>query len=497
MRKFLYYLLILLISISTASCIPLDTGALIKITAPSNKNIPLYGQWEVYDYKTGSSSGMTGEEAASWMGKKAAFLENAAMLGDEYCTKPSYKIKYVNSVDYLLYQYKISPDYLELKDENIKVITLTSDNQFFHEFISISDSKIIVNIDGVFLYLKKISDNVDDEFIERYLDSSLPENLVYGSEPKVNSGLLIGLKSDNRDRSKSSYEGYDYRTLWISSVDKHVKAIYGTGNLFVPRKSGFWTVGVTREKYDGIVKDSLFANPAGKIENEALNVIYTWRDDALRNILYAGTDYISTEVIPVQEDNKNRRLEVLPIDNIEGASPIKISDIAGENGRTALYDGISKLIDDSAAQGAGSTLRPDEESFYIARRNGHWIMKGRVNTKSQPAPYMDFNIRIIPPSRLVSYDELCLSWNSIKAKVPDAQDAYTSPNADIAVVLTGSTLYVYTIENGSLSQNPSKMIKLKDKETVVMAEWCSGKYVDIWDKEFMKNPTYMEDTLEK
>jgi hypothetical protein len=249
---------------------------------------------------------------------------------------------------------------------------------------------------------------------------------------------------------------------------------------------------VTRKNEDWTDRDILFANPIGKIENETLGIVNIQHKNVLRTILYAGNDYISTEVTPTQEDSKDKRLEVLPIDNIEGASPIKISDIAGENGKTALYDGISKLMDSRSAIDNSNILRPDEESFYISRRNGHWIMKGRVDTESETTPWMDFNIRIIPPSRIVSYDELCLSWNSIKARVPDAVDAYTSPNADMAAILTGSTLYVYTIENGLLSQNPSKKIRLKDKETVVMAEWCSGRYVDIWDKEFMKNPTYAE-----
>ncbi len=51
----------------------------------------------------------------------------------------------------------------------------------------------------------------------------------------------------------------------------------------------------------------------------------------------------------------------------------------------------------------------------------------------------------------MNYDDLQLSWNSVKSKIPNALDAYTSPNKDIAIITTEKELYVYTIDNGKLS----------------------------------------------
>jgi hypothetical protein len=497
MRKVLLLLFLFLATLSLSSCTSLDTGTLIKIASPSNGNVPLYGEWEVYSFKLGSPNIVPSEQASSWIGKKAVFAENAAVIGEEYCTEPMYKIKNVNLVSYLLYQYKINPDYLNIQDEDIQAVSITSEGQYFHEFIKLGDSKIIVNIDGVFFFLKKTSDKVDGDLISKYINNNLQGYAPYdqSSDAPMYSGVLIGLRSSKKPDSKSPYGENNYRTLWISNMNEQIRPVYSTQDLFVPRKSGFWKVGVTRENQNETIRDVLFANPADKAELNTSNWQGINNENMLRTILYAGNDYISTELTPVRKDNKPNSLEVLPIDNIEGASPIKISDIAGENGKAALNEGASWLIKEGLPGSNGNfSITPDEESFYISRRNGHWIMKGRINTPNQTTPWEDFNIKIIPPSKLVSYDELCLSWNFIKARVPDAVDAYTSPNRDMAVIVTGSTLFIYAIQNGTLSQNPDNKIRLKDKENIVMAEWCSGKYVDKWDKEFMKNTTHIENT---
>src|SRR5699024_8214926 len=90
----------------------------------------------------------------------------------------------------------------------------------------------------------------------------------------------------------------------------------------------------------------------------------------------------------------------------------------------------------------------------------------------------------IPPTKLVSYDELSISWNIIKDQIPTAIDAYTSPNSDIIIVLDRENIYVYSIDENRLSERPIYKIPLYEDEQVVMAEWAIGTYVDIWEKHF-------------
>ncbi|MBZ4666589.1 hypothetical protein [Mahella sp.] len=135
-------------------------------------------------------------------------------------------------------------------------------------------------------------------------------------------------------------------------------------------------------------------------------------------------------------------------------------------------DGISSIISD--------------DNFTLKRRNGHWIIKGRLNTGGGQE---DFTVGVMPGDKLVNYDDLCLSWNDIKEKVPSALDAYTSPNKDVLIALGNNFLSIYTIRDGVISSKPARKITIKEGETVVMAEWAMGSYVPKWEESFPKtNP---------
>ncbi len=71
--------------------------------------------------------------------------------------------------------------------------------------------------------------------------------------------------------------------------------------------------------------------------------------------------------------------------------------------------------------------------------------------------YENFNIKAIPPKEVVYYDELSIPWNRIKSKVPEALDAFTSPNEDIGIVITHNDIFIYTIEDGEFSNKPVKV----------------------------------------
>ncbi|MGI6733043.1 MAG: hypothetical protein ACOX4J_02535 [Anaerovoracaceae bacterium] len=99
--------------------------------------------------------------------------------------------------------------------------------------------------------------------------------------------------------------------------------------------------------------------------------------------------------------------------------------------------------------------------------------------------YTDFDIKIVPSVSLVSYDTLVLSWPKIKDRVPDALDAFTSPNKDIALVQTKNKLTVYKIGAEQLSENPLAEIDIPENATVIMAEWATGSYVESWGNSFL------------
>jgi len=423
--------------------------------------------------------------AKTYLGKEAFFHEDLVGIGDEYCVEPVYKIKNVQPIDYLIYQYKTNPKFLDIKEDKIQIVSITGEDQFFYEFIKESDDSIIAYIDGVFFYLKLVSPKVREEKLAEYYysEKAILRTTNLESSDILKSSVLIGLKSTDRDSDRDNLEKWNYRTLLIRTQNKNVMGVYGMKDIFFPRKTGFWKLAVDRINGKETVEDDISIFPikkavSGQKSKEIVNeeiMEFVARDEdgklilpgldkeddklmgkSLKNILYVGNDYISLESINYLE-REERTLEFHPIDNLEKGNP---------------------MID----------LTPDEESFSLSRRNGHWIFKGRVNfLDNGNYSYKDFNIRAIPPKEVVHFDQLSVPWNAIKAKVPEAVDAFTSPNEDIILIITHNNILVYTIENGYISDIPLTKLQLEPTEKVIMLEWGIGRYAPIWEEEFIKN----------
>jgi len=494
MRKIIGAIILIALVLTLTAC---GVGSLEiseNISAPKNMNLPIVGEWVIEDYKLSAISEMSKDEAESYIGTKAIFHEKLVSIGESYFINPSFKIKNVNADDYLTYFYKTSPGFLNIESERIQVISVTDKEQFFNEFIKVSEDVAIVNIDGVFFYLKKVSDKVeidDANLLKLPKEIAMTEN-TDSIEKDVSSGILLGLKSLDLN-GEGNMESWTYRTIYIRSQNKDIANIQEMEGLFLPRRSGFWKIEVIREGIDDKVNDKISAYQLDKKPDEEIKMeMFSFTPESqpeeqntIKNILFVSNDYISIENIHYR--NKGQRyLEFYPIDNINNGNPIKISDIMGEAGKEALMQGFNReMAQDMDYKNTVLDINPNETSFGIFRRNGMWIFKGRVNyIENSSYLYRDFNINILPTKELISFDELLVPWKEIKSKVPEALDAFTSPNEDIAVILTYGYILIYRIDNGTLSDEPIERIKLNSGEKVVMAEWALGKYSLLWEEQF-------------
>ncbi len=500
MKKPLFVIILILVTFLFVSCNIDDMEISDKIAAPDNSLLPITGKWVIKDYKLGSISSIDEKTAEAYIGKEVLFHEKLVAIDDDYCLDPSFKIKNVNATDYLIYQYKTNPEFLNIDKGEIQIVSVMSKEQFFYEFIKESEENIIVNIDGVFFYLNKISEEVGDEKIAEYYydDKAMFRMASIEDDDILRSGVLIGLKSLDLQNKEDNVEKWNYRTIWIRSYNKEVDSIYEMKDIFLPRKTGFWKVAVNREKTDDKINDHIIAYPLKKtielkkeeIKEEKKKLENRLEEEnTIKNILYIGNDYISLEKVHYLNKGE-RKLELYPIDYLNKSIPMKISDISGQIGKEAFLEGASKEIqlEDGKYKNSSIDLNPNEESFGLFRRNGHWIFKGRFNfIENTKYIYKDFNIKSIPPKEVVYYDELSIPWSAIKMKVPEAIDAFTSPNDDIIVILTHNNILVYLIDEGEIADIPVAKIKLKTAERVVMAEWAIGRYPVLWEEEFLKN----------
>jgi hypothetical protein len=188
-----------------------------------------------------------------------------------------------------------------------------------------------------------------------------------------------------------------------------------------------------------------------------------------------GNDYISVENIDIERDDR-KTLQVYAIDNLSEEKPIKLSDLVGENGTILFSDGARNInIEQEFAL--------NEENFGLVRRNGYWTLKGRVNYKENEEEfYSDFSIKALPPKNMVSYDDLAIPFEIIKLNIPNVVDAFSSPNKDFMVIVTQDEIVIYLIDGDDINRIPIASIPMEDEFTIIMSEWATGRYPNIWQK---------------
>jgi len=499
MRKILLlcFLASFLLLFNGCSLVSFDTG--IKIVAPKNNSVPLEGKWKVIKCLKKENTSLVPFTKSPWIGREAEFSANSAMLGSDYWVDPSYKIKSVNSEEYFLFSFGLPFEKLNLKDNAINVITLTNEDKFLYDFIKMKDDSVIVLMEDNLLFLKKTANVADKDFDTLALNKSRGKtnNGSPTADDKNNkSGIILGIRSLKASEDEGTFPQYIYKTLWIAADNKILHPIFETNGILVPRMNGFWKISTERIT-NGLRDENVFSAfrfPQTSPNKQDMPVLTTnlWGKSpaSINNILdYVGNDFISVETTAFSkfsydnESGTDSRLWLVPIDSIAKPRGVKISDIAGAGGDSALSGAKSTLLQSTEMKSTQEKNKDIEsENFGISRKNGHWIFNGRYDyLKGSKAMFTDFKINLIPPSSVVYFDSLYVTWTCIKDKVPEAIDAFTSPRKDIALIRTNQRLYVYAINNGILGDSPLKKIKLQTGDMIIMAEWAGGKYVQKWE----------------
>ncbi|NLV87786.1 MAG: hypothetical protein GX021_00260 [Tissierellia bacterium] len=460
-----------------------------SIVAPENRQPPLSGKWIIEDSIDSPYIKGVSDEEESLIGREVLFHDSAVVVDKDFILEPSFIYKNVNISDYLLYKYKISSEYLNLTEEEGEVISISSNNQFFYEFIKYSEDELFFFNEDKFYFLRKVVDEVSKEEIERYIsvEHSLMRISNIEEVDTLRSGVLLGIKSYDYDEINDE-DNWTYKTIWIRTNNRNISSIYEMDSLLVPRKKGFWTIDVKRNKNDNSIIDEIKAIEKRKYPEEYFDDVklFTFEygiemdlasiePSIIKTILYIGNDYICVEETNLA--NNRKALKTYPIDYLDNGKAIKISDVLGDEGLKTFVEGAQSIMK------SDSSMFLDEESFGLFRRNGYWIMKGRINYHVDGEElYKDFNIKTIPPKELVNYDELVIPWNKIKSKIPEAIDAFTSPNEDIIIVVTRNNLQIYAIENNEISSKELGRVRLNSSDSIIMAEWSLGRYTTLWEE---------------
>ncbi|OLS02541.1 hypothetical protein [Tissierella creatinophila] len=492
MNKFKIITIVFLLMIILSACSISEPSINERLKAPKNTTTPLEGKWNVTDYIP--ISGTNSKEEKEYMGQPALFHKEGLIFMNYYTVKPSFKMKKVNAVDYFLYKYKISANKLGIDSKNVEVFSIYNDNQFFMEVVKDNKGNLFLYMEDGFYKLEKMIDKVSIEEIKKYIDieEKMTENLKDKKTENQNSGILLGIKTSKFDE-KNNAPDWSYSTIWINTKDKEVEEIYKIDELLLPRKNGFWEIDVNRTIEKDYISDEINANPqiyikddkkisSSFIENEVTRSeeLNLQEKSILKNILYVGKNYISTESIDMANKNK-RTMKMQTVDNLKNNNSINLGDII-EGGKEIFLEGAQSLLN------IDETVLLDEGNIGLTRKNGYWMLKGRVNyEKNEEELNKDFIIKAVPPEEMIGYDMHFILWDELKRKFPNMIDMYSSPNEDIVIIRNQFELLVYSNDLlEDINSHPLARIEIPESDSIVMAEWSTQKYTEIWRNEILK-----------
>lgn len=320
------------------------------------------------------------------------------------------------------------------------------------------------------------------------------------SAAPIRSALLIGFRLDHEVKDEKHAlaltKASTYRTMLIApdSSGKLKVAAEGPG-ILMPYRQWFWKIEALNWETDTDNIHYLVARQADQsVKPELFPDIPTEELKHTEKLLFAGNQYISiaeTENIWSPESSAEyNRISVKKITQLGSNRVINFTSNKKDPNRVTLQDVYGSEAGDRLAvmlSDAKKTSRLSElngDSWTIRRRPGRWTAVAAetyTKTRNRSEGYELREFQLPLPELATSYDKLSLKWSDILKVQPKVKDALTSPQEDIAAVFAGDWLYLYPYQQ-PLPDGALLSVALQPGETMVMAQWATGSYVEDWTR---------------
>jgi hypothetical protein len=350
----------------------------------------------------------------------------------------------------------------------------------------------------------------------------IPFSSGYPADPPPKLAFLFAVPQSNCP------EGYDcgsgqgaFETFLLVIDGDQMKIALRTPHLYVPRKSGFWEIGILPPKILG-ARDRdggnsptwwdwrLWAAPAGQKPVLASPAEEEKSEDAensefgggiryfslswVGNDYLAFTDYFETSGASLAYVTAPM---ILPIDDLgntgyleSGSVKAWTPPITPEQRERDLARCVSE--DEEDATYSRDSLESATQGWLISRGRMRWVFEWSFNHGSGAA--RGYNAAcatsLRPPRPLVGADTLKLGWNQILPRVPDAQTAFSSPDGSLLLVFTRRQILAFRPAEGALSK-PFATLSY-EQHPILMAQWAVGKFADNWAEQLAQAKSWTE-----
>jgi hypothetical protein len=333
------------------------------------------------------------------------------------------------------------------------------------------------------------------------------------------SGLLIGLRTD-----LAAGEGSNYRTLYIAPVGGQLGVVAEGSGVLAPYKQQFWMIEpVARITVDGPAQ-VLTARPvdlgaaggapagvgSGAGGSGGVSVVAAGGGGEIvasagrsEKLMFAGNQYVSIAetALPAGGVTASSAAAVgagvAAAGSAASAKPTASATLtdAWVTRLPALADGATQRASRftlgeafAAADAAAPSAAADASRWTLTRRAGHWqpqLLESRPSGDRRGGAVLR-GVNAALPEQIANYDALCCSWSAIKARQPRAIDALSSPDGEMLAIVSIGRIDVYAVVDGAIAAKRTLTLELNKRESLVMSQWATGRYVDEWSRKTRK-----------
>ena len=506
MKKIFKYILLFLIIIIFTGCKYEADEFGINTEKPEATPI-ISGQWLINKHTVLENKIKDDSiPSATWDEKIIILNKEVAIFPNNTYKNPNYKLKIVDSNEYIFNKYGKLPKEIGIKEEEVKVVSISSKERYYEEIILIDDNNAIIENNDILYHLSRISEGDMDTIKKKRQNrgvsiSGFEKSSIEHNDQK--SGVLIGLKSKNENYNvhyperflnyTDNINNFLYRTIWIGYNGSTIE-IKEIPYILLPRKSGFWKINSEKVVTEEKIYDDILISPLEKEQRRiALESVLKTNKSfyASTEINFICNDYVSVKAYSsiLSEEGIGKSYEdisIIPVDTIYAGDvkDITASKILNKDGMKVLEKSIIGALN----QGYDNKNVNIENftSMSVERVPGKWSLNGRISTTNSNFDYVDFCIPIEIPQTILRYDSVYLPLTKVKDQVPKLKDVIFSPNKSLAVGFTNDKMLIYEVKGSNIKEEALAEIDLKSNEKIIMAEWATDEYVDNWSKEVSK-----------
>lgn len=315
--------------------------------------------------------------------------------------------------------------------------------------------------------------------------------LLAAVSPAQETGVLIGLRYDQQLSQPLPYgetvaaaRQSSYRTLLICFDARDSISIREINKIVVPRNDQLWQIEVMRLMQRDWVEDQIISAPISQrpqVPQLDSITIAECEGHKLLSLLFVGSNFLCFEGVSngycqgAAHPWHVNYLKTVALEEPENEG-IAISSALDPNAWHAMQEGAAKYW--AARRDERLDPNPDERNWGLIRRRGQWVLRGQLDYSAEVfrGTFAHFDIDFRPPGNVVGFNELLLPWRKLRAMVPDARDAISSPDRKWLLALTRDRLLIYAMPNGK----QIGVEKISRGEIIIMVQWADAAQMQKW-----------------